>query len=75
MDMMRIAAGLRLGVAVTHPHQCCSCGADVDSLGTHSLSCHSSSGRHCRHAAVNDIVKRSLDSARILSHLEASGLY
>ena len=73
-DVMRIAAGLRLGVANCHPHRCCSCGADVDSLGTHGLSCRSSSGRHCRHAAVNDIVK-SLDSARIPSHLEPSGLY
>ena len=74
-DVMRIAAGLRLGVAICHPHQCCSCGADVDSLGTHGLSCRSSSGRHCRHAAVNDIMKRSLDSVKIPSHLEPSGLY
>ena len=74
-DVVRIAAGLRLGVAICHPHQCCSCGADVDSLGTHGLSCRFSSGRHCRHAAVNDIVKRSLDSARIPSHLEPSGLF
>ena len=74
-DVMRIAAGLCLGVAICHPHQCCSCGADVDSLGTHGLSCRSSSGCHCRHAAVNDIMKRSLDSAKIPSHLEPSGLY
>ena len=74
-DMMRITAGLRLGVAICHPHRCCSCGADVDSLGTHGLSCRSSSGRFCRHAAVDDIVKRSLYSARIPSHLEPSGLY
>ena len=74
-DVVRIAAGVCLGVAICHPHQCRSCGADVDSLGTHGLSCHFSSGRHCRHAAVNDIVKRSLDSARIPSHLEPSGLF
>ena len=74
-DVMRIAAGLHLGVAICHPHQCYSCSADVDSLGTHGLSCRSSSGRHCRHAAVNDIVKRSLDSPKIPSHLEPSGLY
>ena len=64
-DVVRIAVGVRLGVAICHPHQCRSCGADVDSLRTHGLSCRFSSGRHCRHAAVNDIVKRSLDSARI----------
>ena len=74
-DVIKIAAGLCLGVAICHPRQCCSCGADVDSLGTHGLSCRSISGRHCRHAAVNDIVKRSLDSARTLSHLEPSGQY
>ena len=74
-DVMRIAAGLRLGVAICHSHQCCSCGSDVNSLGTHGLSCRSSSGRHCRHAAVNDIVNRSLDLAKIPSHLEPSGLY
>ena len=74
-NMMRIAAGLRLGVAICRPHRCCSCGADVDSLSTHDLSCRCSSGRHCGHAAVNDIVKTSLDSVRIPSHLEPSGLY
>ena len=74
-DVVRIATGLCLGVAICHPHKCRSCGADVDSLGTHGLSCCYSSGRYCRHAAVNDIVKRSLDSARIPSHLELSGLY
>ena len=74
-DVMKIAAGLCLGVAICHPHRCCSCGADVDSLGTHGLNRCSSSGCHCRHAAVNDIVKRSLDSARIPSHLEPSGLH
>ena len=63
------------GIAICHPHKCCSCGADVDALGTHGLSCRYSSVRHCRHATVNDSVKRSLDSARIPSHLEPLGLY
>ena len=31
-DVVRIAVGLRLGVAICHPHKCCSCGADVESL-------------------------------------------
>ena len=57
-DVMRIAAALYLGVAICHPHRCRSYGADVDSLGTHGLSCRSNSGRHCKHAAVNDIMKR-----------------
>ena len=72
-DVVRIAAGLRLGVAICHPHHCCSCSVDVDSLGTHGLSCRFNGDHHCKHAAVNDI-KRFLDSARIPSHLQPLGL-
>ena len=52
-----------------------SCGADVSTHGTHGLSCRFSKGRHSRHAAVNDIVKRSLESAKIPCHLEPTGLF
>ena len=74
-DVVRIAASLHLSVATCHSHQFRSCSADVDSLGTHCLNCHSSSSCHCRNSAVNDISKRLLDSSRILSHFEPSGLY
>ena len=73
-DVVRVAAGLRLGVLLCRPHLCASCGADV-TLGTHGLSCRFSKGRHSRHAVVNDIVKRSLESAKILCHLEPTGLF
>ena len=57
------------------PHECTLCGVAVDELGTHGLSCRFSKGRHARHSAVNDIIKRAMDSAKIPSHLEPVGLY
>ena len=74
-DVVRIAVGLRLGVPLCRPHQCSNCGTDIDILGTHGLSCRYSKGRHSRHAAVNDIIKRSLESAKVPCHLEPVGLY
>ena len=74
-ETTRIAVGLRLDLSLCRPHQCLHCGSEVDQLGTHGLSCRYSQGRHSRHAAVNDLVKRSLDAARIPSHLEPVGLY
>ena len=32
-------------------------------------------GRFARHAAINDIIKRSLDAVKIPNHLEPTGLY
>ena len=46
----------------------------VDELGRHALSCRQSEGRHQRHTAINDIIKRALTSAHIPSRLEPSGL-
>ena len=66
---------ITIGVPMCHPHVCSCCGAEVSNLGTHGLSCLFSKGRHSRHAALNDIIKRALDSARIPCHLEPSGLY
>ena len=72
---VQIAISLRLGLPVCSPHMCVGCGAAVDERGLHGLSCRFSKGRHSRHAALDDLVKRSLDSAKILSHLEPTGLY
>ena len=58
-DVVRIAAGLRLGVPLCRSHPCISCGADVNVHGTHGLSCRFSKGRHSRHASINDIIKRA----------------
>ena len=71
---LRIAVGLCLGTPICTPHICQHCGAEVLSRGTHGLSCRSSEGRHPRHAAVNDIIHRTLSSAGIPSRLEPPGL-
>ena len=74
-DVIRIAVGLRLGLPLCRPHECSNCGAQIEEFGTHGMSCHFSRGRHSRHASLNDIIKRCLDTAKIPSHLEPSGLY
>ena len=73
-DTIRVAVGLRLGVPLCRPHTCVHCGSDVDAQGTHGLSCRYSQGRHFCHAAMNDIVHRSLVAAKIPARLEPSGL-
>ena len=73
-DMLLSMISLKKSLIPSHLEPS-GCGVDVESLGTHGLSCHYTSDSHCRHAAVNDIVKRSLDSARIPCHFEPSSLY
>ena len=73
-NTVRVAVGLRLGSTLCRPHTCQHCGADVNHLATHGLSCKKSEGRHHRHAAINDILYRALSSAKIPSRLEPSGL-
>ena len=73
--MIRIAVGLRLGLALCHLHACSDCGAEVNVDGIHGLSCRYSRGCHSRHSTLNDTVKRSLEAAKIPYHLEPSGLY
>ena len=73
-DAVRVAVSLRLGSSLCVPHRCTQCGVHVDSSGTHGLSCRKSAGRHPRHAALNDIVKRALAAADIPSALEPVGL-
>ena len=46
----------------------------MDERGLHGLSCRYSAGRHPRHAALNDVVKRALQRAGIPSVLEPPGL-
>ncbi len=73
-NTVRVAVGLRLGTSICGPHQCQHCSVIVDELGRHALSCRQSEGRHQRHTALNDIVKRALSSAKIPSRLEPTGL-
>ena len=72
-DCLRIAVALRVGARICEPHKC-RCGAMIDSLGYHPLSCRYSAGRHPRHASLNDIVKRALTTAGIPCNLEPPGL-
>ena len=72
---VRVAVGLRLGSPLCRLHTCHHCGAEVDHLATHGLSCRWSEGRHFRHAALNDIVHRALSSAKVPSRLEPAGIY
>ena len=67
----RIATALRC--AICAPHQCV-CGENVDQYGVHGLSCRRSAGRHSRHSAVNDLIKRALTAAEIPARLEPSCL-
>ena len=43
-DVVKVAVGLRLGVPICRPHLCASCGANVEALGAHDLSCRFSKG-------------------------------
>ena len=74
-DVIRIAVGLRLGLTLCHLHACSDCGTEVNVDGIHGLSCHYSRGHHFRHSALNGIIKRSLEAAKIPCHLEPSGRY
>ena len=65
-EVLRVAVGLRLGVTLCRPHKCHQCGAEVNHLGLHGLSCRRSQGRH--------LLKRSLASAKIPSLLEPTGI-
>ena len=70
---LRIAIALRLGALVCAPHRCI-CGVDIDCSGVHGLSCSKLAGRHMRHSALNDLIKRALASAEVPSRLEPTSL-
>ena len=72
-NQLRISCGLRLGTILCHPHKCV-CGSLVDETGRHGLSCKKSSGRYARHAHINDLIRRSLQSIKVPSTLEPVGL-
>ena len=72
-ETLRIAVAHRVGAIVCQSHTC-RCGKKIEALGLHPLSCRVSAGRFPRHAALNDVVKRSLQSAGLPSILEPTGL-
>ena len=61
---IRVAVDLRLGAALCQAHQC-PCGALVEVNGLHCLSCKLGTGKHSRHASINDIVYRACCRANI----------
>ena len=46
------------------PHKCHHCGAHAGHLPTHGLSCCKSQGRHACHAAINNLINRSLATGK-----------
>ena len=73
--VVRIPAGLLLGLSLICPHRCIHCEVEVNDQGTHGFSYRFSKGRHPRHGAVNDVVRRSLEAEKIPAHLEPSDIY
>ena len=71
-NVVRVAVGLLLGVSLCQPHQYYQYGTEVDHLGLHGLSCRMSQGWHLRHAAVNELIRKALASAKAPLHLEPS---
>ena len=69
----RIAISFYLGLRLCSPHKC-RCGAQIDVLGRHPLSCKLSAGRIPRHCALNDLIKSALNKAGFSSQLEPVGL-
>ena len=72
-DAIRVAVGLRLGATLCAPHQC-PCGASVDCLGTHGLSCRKSAARIQRYNALNDVIYRAFIRAGVPAAKEPPGL-
>ena len=72
-DEIRIAIALRTGSKICENHTC-KCGKNADEYGFHLLSCRFNEGRHPRHAAINDIICRSLKAAGVPSILEPVGI-
>ena len=72
-ETIRISVAQRLGSKVCETHKC-RCGQLVDTLGHHGLSCRQSAGRISRHVQLNEIIRRSFNTAGIPSILEPVGL-
>lgn len=70
---VHISVALRLGLPVCAPHACKHCGTSVSSFCLHSLFCKRGSMRFHWHAALNDVILRSLSSAGYSCLLGAFG--
>ena len=74
-ETVQMAVGLRFGTPLYQPHKCSHFTLEVDTHSTHSLSCWWSEGKYPHHAAVNDIVHKSLTLANLPFRFEHSELY
>jgi hypothetical protein len=72
-EVLRIAAGIRLGTALCEKHTC-KCGAIVESNGLHGFSCAKGAGRQQRHGMINDVLWRTFTRAKIPAIKEPNGL-
>jgi Reverse transcriptase (RNA-dependent DNA polymerase) len=72
-EAIRVAVGLRLGANICQPHTC-ACGTLVTARGAHGLSCVLGFGRVARHAAINDLIYRSLVKAGFPAVKEPPGM-
>jgi hypothetical protein len=72
-DPICIAVDLRLGCALCQTHTC-PCGATVDALGLHALSCKRNAGHIQRHAYINDLIYKALIRATIPAVKEPQSL-
>ena len=68
-----VAVGFWLSTALYKPHQY-PCGALVDVIGFHDLSCKLSASKHARHNVINDLIARAVTLANISSVKEPQGL-
>ena len=68
-ESLCIALALRVGADVCEPHMR-RCSQRMDARGLHGFSCKFRAGRHARHAALNDIIKRGPPSAGVPFILE-----
>ena len=75
-NAVRVAVGLRLrsvGRTVCEAHTC-PCGATVDPLGQHELSCKKNAGRVQHHAWLKDMIYRELIRAEIRAVKDSAGM-
>jgi len=72
-NAVHVADSLRLGCTVCEAHTC-PCGATVDPLCQHALSCNKNAGRVQRHAWINDLIYRALIRAEIPAVTEPQSL-
>ena len=69
---LRVSVVLRIGATVCEP-LVCRCGANVNTLGLHNLACRFSADRLARHAELNNVVKRAIQTFDVPCILEPLG--